>query len=78
MTIEKKYQSKVNALRDMTVEEYEGVIDSLIKELEVVGLFPQYEKVLLEIDDSFDDDFSKKFDDMNNVLDGIKTGRPFK
>ena len=73
-TTEEKYQAQVNALRDLTVEEYEGVIDSLIKELEAVGLFSQYEKVLLAIDDSFDDDFSKKFDEMSDVLDGIKQG----
>ncbi len=70
--MDEKYQEQVNALRDMTVEEYEGVIDQLIKALETAGLFSQYEKVLLEIDDSFDDDFSNQLNEMNDVLEGIK------
>ncbi|HIO92050.1 MAG TPA: hypothetical protein EYG68_04305 [Leucothrix mucor] len=72
ITIEEKYRIEVNALRDMAVDEYEGVIDSLIKELEEVGLFAKYEKILLEIDNAFDDDFEKQFDEGKSILKEIK------
>ncbi len=73
-TLEEKFQTQIDALREMQVDEYEGVIDHLIKELEAAGLFPKYEKVLLEIDNAFDNDFDQQFEEMQSVLDGIKKG----
>ncbi len=73
-TLEEKFQTQIDALREMQVDEYEGVIDHLIKELEAVGLFSKYEKILLEIDNAFDNDFNQQFEEMQSVLDGIKKG----
>ena len=59
---------QINALKEMDVNEYEGTVDALIKALEAAELFEKYEKVLLEIDDSFDEDFSFQLNEMMDTL----------
>ena len=65
---ENDLRQQINALREMDVNEYEGAVDSLIKALEAAGVFEKYEQILLEIDDSFDEDFASQFDEMTNVI----------
>lgn len=64
---------QINALKEMDVNEYEGTVDALIKALEAAELFEKYEKVLLEIDDSFDEDFSSQ---LNEMMDTLKAPSP--
>lgn len=64
---------QINALKEMDVNEYEGTVDALIKALEAAELFEKYEKVLLEIDDSFDEDFSFQ---LNEMMDTLKAPSP--
>ncbi|CAA6817313.1 MAG: Unknown protein [uncultured Thiotrichaceae bacterium] len=68
MKTEEEYLAQINALRNVTVEEYESEIDPLIKELEGNGLLDTFEKVLLELDDSFDDEFYKMVNETMEVL----------
>lgn len=68
MKTEEQYLAQINALRTVGVEEYESEIDPLIKELEENGLLDKFEKTLLELDDSFDDEFYKMVEETMEVL----------
>ena len=48
------YQTRIEALRTCSRNEYDPAIDALIAELEAVGRLEEYEAVLTEIDKSRD------------------------
>ena len=66
MPTQDPYLQQINALRELSVEAYEEASDPLIATLQAAGVFSQYEMLILEIDNSFDDEFFKK---ANEVMD---------
>jgi len=46
------YQTRIEALRTCSRNEYDPAIDALVAELEAVGRLEEYEAVLTEIDES--------------------------
>lgn len=68
MTTKPDYLTRINALRDMDINEYENTIDPFIAELEEAGVLDQYEAVLLEIDESFDDEYDTIINELMDTL----------
>lgn len=68
MKTEAEYLKQINALRNLSVEEYESEIDPLVKELDANGMLDRFEKLLVEIDDSFDDAFYKMVGETIDVI----------
>ncbi len=59
-TLESNHRAKIEALRGLSLDDYESEIDALIEELEAAGVLDEYDELLTEIDASYDDALKAK------------------
>ena len=68
MSTDQDYLNRINALRTMSLEEYESTVDELVEELDAAGLLAKYDALLLEIDESFDTEHDEAVKELMEAL----------
>ncbi|CAA6808447.1 MAG: Unknown protein [uncultured Thiotrichaceae bacterium] len=78
MSNRQDYLTRINALRSLTFDEYESIIDELITELDTAGVLPQYDTLLSEIDESFDTEHDEAVKELMTELQKLSPERHIK
>lgn len=78
MSSQHDYLTRINALRTLSFDEYEGIIDELIAELDTAGVLPQYDALLSEIDESFDTEHDDAVKELMSELEKLSPQKNLK